>query len=145
MTRQHLVAIFRVIRQAVPIDGLRALRVALAEDSPRVIQGETVKPLPTLANADEDCARACVLGFAVWKGFRLCSVAHVARWFENLRRTIGAARPGDAARFVHWADFTPRDRMRAELVAVLDLILAEAAAEDGKGTDHAGRAALTAV
>jgi len=145
MTRQHLTAIFRVVAQAVPIDGLRALRKALAEDSPRVIQGETVKPLPTLANAEEDCARACVLGFAVWKGFRLLSVAYVARWFGHICRTIDAARPGDAARLVHWVDFTPRERMRAELVAVLDVVLAEAAAEDGKGADHAGRAALAAV
>src|SRR4051812_30523867 len=55
--------------------GLEALRKALHEDDPRLIQGATTSPPPLQCVQDWPVDACCVLGFCSWQGEALETVA----------------------------------------------------------------------
>lgn len=104
---------------------LVALRAALESDDPRLIQGSTTEPPPLACVQDWPCEAGCAIGFAGWQGEGLETVGEVNEFFARVCFDIDA-RLGEAAGcrwFLAWFDETPRDVMRRELLAEIDLAL----------------------
>ena len=105
--------------------GLVALRHALNDDDSRLTQGSTVTP-PALVCVNEWPAEAaCAIGFCGWQGDDLRTVGEVAE-FHATRCFEADQRLGEPAAcrwFLNWFDDTPRDEMRRELLAEVDLAL----------------------
>lgn len=57
--------------------GLLALRLALEEDSPTLIQGATVRPLPIPGQYDSEPTEADPVAYAIWRGESLRTVRQV--------------------------------------------------------------------
>jgi len=108
------------------VTGLTALLDALREDSPRLIQGATVEPPPLPACADWPVECACVLGYALWHGERLKTVADLERRFAEVcaecDRRMGE--PASVRWLLNWADETPRVEMRLALATEVNRALA---------------------
>jgi len=110
----------------MPTEGLEALKKALIDDDPRLMQGKTTDPPPLNCVAHWDCEGACALGFMGWHGKGLQRVGQVEEFFAEscfqADRAIGVAA---ACRwFLNWFDDTPREEMRRELAAEIDIELA---------------------
>ena len=74
---------------------------------------------------------ACALGFCGWQGDRLDTVGEVEEFFARCCFEADQ-RLGEAAAcrwFLNWFDDTPRDEMRAELLAEIEWALEERNAE----------------
>jgi hypothetical protein len=106
--------------------GLLALREGLAEDDFRLTQGRTTWPLCTPKFAQSPCEGACVLGYAAWQGERRPSVGEVDEFFGlccwEADERLG--HPGACREFLNWYDDVPRDEMRREMLAEVELELA---------------------
>lgn len=107
-------------------DGLRALRMAVVEDDPRLIQGVTTSPPPLQSLQEWPVEGACGLGYCGWQGEGLQTVAAVEEYFAQLCFEADQAlgEPAACRWFLNWFDDTPRAEMRALLVAEIDLALA---------------------
>ena len=94
-------------------DGLIALRKALIDDDPKLIQGGTTNPPPLQCVQDWPCEAACALGYAGWQGDGLNTVGEVEEYFARMCHEIDQ-RIGEPAgcRWLNWFDETPRDEMR---------------------------------
>jgi hypothetical protein len=107
--------------------GLEALRQALCEDDPRLIQGATTSPPPLQCVQDWPVDACCVLGYCSWQTEDLETVAEVEEEFARLcfeaDQVLGE--PAACRYFLNWYDETPRDEMRRELLAEVDLALAD--------------------
>jgi hypothetical protein len=105
---------------------LAALADALERDDPALVQGATTVPPPLTTLQDWPCEGACLLAYAGWRGGGLTSVGEVEEFFAELCGRIDQAMGEPAAcRYVmHAWDETPRDTMRAELLAEVRLALA---------------------
>ena len=105
---------------------LTALRDALVADDPRLTQGSTTTPPPLQCVQDFDVEAACALGFCAWKGAGLATVGEVEEFFARAcfetDRRLGQA--GACSWFLNWFDDAPRDEMRRELLAEVELALA---------------------
>jgi hypothetical protein len=105
--------------------GLVALRDALAADDPRLVQGSTSVPPPLTAVQDWPVEAACAVGFCGWLGEDLVSVGQVEESFARAcfecDRRMGE--PAACRWFLNWFDDTPRDEMRRELLAEVELAL----------------------
>lgn len=106
-------------------DSLQALLAALVNDDPRVIQGATTMPPPLECIQDWPVEAACGIGFCGWQGNGLKTVAEVEEYimwvcFEVDQKLgeLAACRS-----FLNWFDETPRDQMRIELIAEINLAL----------------------
>lgn len=106
--------------------GLEALRDALVDDDPRLLQGCT-----TLPAALEDAVRwpveaACVIGYCGWQSEGLETVAAVEEFFAraclDADERLGC--PAACRWFLNWFDETPRDQMRELLLPEVVAILA---------------------
>jgi hypothetical protein len=100
-------------------EGLEALRRALAEDDPRLLQGATTTPPPLQCVQDWPIEAACVLGYCGWHGEGLETVAEVEEFFARLcfeaDKVLGE--PAACRWFLNWYDETPRAAMREQLLA----------------------------
>lgn len=128
--------------------GLNALAVALYNDAPELVQGSTSVPPPLLSCEDMPTEGADAVAFVGWKAGRLARdaegktrVREVEKFFAESCALCNGQLPGDAAcrAFLAWFDTTPRDLMRAELLAELRWNLA--AAPDPLHPDGPGRLA----
>lgn len=107
--------------------GLEALAAGLRDDDPALVQGATTVPPPLLAVQDWPCEGACAVGYAAWKGDGDDTVGAVEEAFARVVFDAGGLLrdPSGARGFLNWFDDTPRDAMRAELLAEVELALAE--------------------
>jgi hypothetical protein len=100
-------------------DGLRALRTALIEDDPRLIQGHTTVPAASYRDRNRVCRGACAIGYCYWVGHELRTVGEVRLMFEMVTDDADSNFPGQARElygFIRWFDRVNRARMRAELL-----------------------------
>ena len=107
--------------------GLQALKRALIEDDARLIQGATTSPPPLQCVQDWPVEGACLTGFCGWQGNDLATVAEVEEYFSqicfNADQVLGE--PAACRWLLNWYDETPRDVMRRELLAEVELTLKE--------------------
>jgi hypothetical protein len=110
--------------------GLTALRDALVSDDPRLTQGSTTTPPPLMCVRDFDVEAACALGFCGWQGDGLTTVGEVEEFFARacFEADQKLGEPAACRWFLNWFDDTPRDRMRRELLAEVELALRDRAA-----------------
>lgn len=109
--------------------GLLALKEALASDSPLLIQDATVLPFPTPNREDAPCVGACPIVFTAWQGDGINTVGELEELFSKMcyeaDQRIGE--PAVVRYLLNWFDDTPRDIMRAELLAEVCRALSERA------------------
>jgi hypothetical protein len=133
----------RGVAPLLSTDGLEALRKALAEDDVRLLQGATTTPPPLHCVQDWPVEAACPIGYA-WAtalggfsklddGTNNPEPALVAEVEEQFARTCfecdqRVGEPAAVRWFLNWADDTPRDEMRRELLPEVDAELARRAA-----------------
>lgn len=102
--------------------GLAALRQALANDDPRLRQGCTTCPPPLNCVLGWPVKAACCIGLCGWLGEGLTTVGQVEEYFADrcneADRRLGM--PAACRHFNHFFDDTPRDIMRAELLAEVE-------------------------
>jgi hypothetical protein len=107
--------------------GLEALRRALADDDPTLLQAATTEPPPLQPLADWPVEAACAVAYAGWQGDGLSTVAEVEEFFA---RTCYAAElhlgeAGACRWFMNWYDETPRAEMRRQLLEEVTRILSQ--------------------
>lgn len=107
--------------------GLTALRDALRGDDHRLTQGSTTTPPPLMCVQDWPVEGACALGYCGWHGDGLQSVGEVEEFFAKccFEADQRLGEPAACRWFLNWFDDTPRDDMRRELLAEVELALAE--------------------
>lgn len=106
-------------------NALTALRMALETDDPHLVQGATTTPPPLMCVKDYPVEGACALGFCGWQGEGLDSVGETEEYFARCCFEADQ-RLGEAAAcrwFLNWFDETPRNEMRRELMAEVDLAI----------------------
>lgn len=98
--------------------GLQALKQALEQDDPRLIQGATTTPPPLQCVQDWPVEAACALSFCGWRGDELEYVGEVEEYFARMcydcDQLLGE--PAGCRWFLNWFDETPRDEMRSLLL-----------------------------
>jgi hypothetical protein len=106
--------------------GLQALKRALTQDDPTLLQGATTSPPPLQAVQDWPVEAACAVAYAGWQGEGLQTVGDVEDYFANVcfeaDKLLGE--PAGCRWFLNWFDETPRGQMRLSLAAEIDLALA---------------------
>ena len=114
------------------IDALEALRRALAEDDPRLIQHATTNPPPLQCVQDWPCEGACLLAFAVTADLGglapaqgCASVAAVEEAFARLCFEIDEAmgEPAACRRLLNFWDDASREAARRELLIEVEATL----------------------
>jgi hypothetical protein len=107
--------------------GLMALRDALRSDDPRLVQGATTTPPPLMCVQDWPVEACCALGFCGWQGDALFTVGEVEEHFAKccFEADQRLGEPAACRWFLNWFDDTPRTEMRRELLAEVELALAE--------------------
>lgn len=104
---------------------LEALRDALRDDDPRLLQGCTTNPPPLMVVLDWPVEGACATGFCGWQGEELGTVGEVEEFFAEVcflaDQRLGE--PAACRHFLNWYDDTPRDEMRRELLAEVERCL----------------------
>lgn len=104
---------------------LEALRKALVNDDPRLLQGATTMPPPMQCVQDWSCESACGLGYAGWQGEGLVTILEVEEFFAKICFEIDQrlGEPAAARYFLNWFDETPRHEMRRELLSEVEIAL----------------------
>jgi len=107
--------------------GLEALRDALLLDDPRLTQGSTTTPPPLMCVQDWPVEAACALGYCGWQGDTLDTVGQVEEFFARacFEADQRLGEPAACRWFLNWFDDTPRAQMRRDLLAEVELALAE--------------------
>jgi hypothetical protein len=107
--------------------GLQALQQALQTDDERVLQGATTSPPPLHSVRDWAVEAACVIGYCGWQGDGLRTVSEVEEFFAEVCSEVDKALgEGAACRwFLNWFDDSPRQEVRALLLAEVGRTLAE--------------------
>ncbi len=120
-------AVWRAGAPLLPTAGLEALATALETDSPLLLQGATTEPPPLKLCSDWPCEKACVVGYCGWQGEGLVTIEEVETffgvWCEELRALLNTDDAAPCRHFLNWADETPRDQMRRELLPEVRLEL----------------------
>src|SRR2546421_7128267 len=108
-------------------ESLESLRQALVHDDPRLLQGAPTPPPPLQCVQDWPVEAACVIGYCGWQGDGLETVAEVEAYFARLCYETDQAlgEPAACRWFLNWFDETPRDEVRTELLAEVNLALAQ--------------------
>ena len=118
--------------------GLEALGRALTDDDARLLQGATTTPPPLQCVQDWPVEAACALGFCGWQGEGLETVAEVEEFFARMCFEIDQhlGEPAACRWFLNWFDETPRDEMRALLLAEVNRVLTQRqSADTGEATE----------
>lgn len=109
---------------------LAALREALEKDDKRLTQGSTTTPPPLMCVQDWPVEAGCAFGFCgavEMGGFGVATVGQCENFFARVcfdaDRRLGE--PAGCRHFLNWFDDTPRDEMRRELLAEVELALKE--------------------
>jgi hypothetical protein len=109
---------------------LSSLAEGLRTDDPRLQQGQTTTPPPLSCVQDWPCEAADALGYSGWIGNELKNVGEVEDYFArccfDADNLLGE--PAACRWFLNWFDYTPRDVMRRELLAEVDLALSQRSA-----------------
>lgn len=112
---------------AISTKGLVALRDALESDDPRLLQGATTMPPPLECVQDWPCEGACLIALTGWlveDGAE--TVGEVEEYYA--RKCFDAdqllGEPAGCRHLLNWFDDTPRDEMRAEMLAEVILSIA---------------------
>ncbi len=107
--------------------GLMSLRDALRSDDPRLVQGATTTPPPLMCVQDWPVEACCALGYCGWQGDALHTVGEVEEHFAKccFEADQRLGEPAACRWFLNWFDDTPRSEMRRELLAEVELALAE--------------------
>jgi hypothetical protein len=107
--------------------GLMSLRDALRSDDPRLVQGATTTPPPLMCVQDWPVEACCALGFCGWQGDALNTVGEVEEHFAKccFEADQRLGEPAACRWFLNWFDDTPRSEMRRELLAEVELALAD--------------------
>ncbi len=107
---------------------LRALQMALEEDSPELLQGATTTPPPLQCVRDWLCEAACPVSYMGWKAGdgeveELLTVDEVETWFAKMCFEIDSrlGEPAGCRHFLNWVDETDRSEMRRELLEEVKL------------------------
>jgi hypothetical protein len=110
---------------ALSTPNLVCLRDALRHDDPRLQQGSTTRPAAHCVAADYPCEGACALGFCGWQAGCL-SVGEVEEFFARAcwEADERLGEPAACRWFLNWFDDTPRQQMRGDLLAEVELALA---------------------
>jgi hypothetical protein len=105
--------------------GLIALREAIERDDPRLVQQSTTVPKPLMCVQDWPVEAACALGLCGWLGDGLETVGEVAEYFSRccFEADLLLKNPGECRWYLNWFDDCPRDEMRRELLAEVELEL----------------------
>lgn len=108
---------------------LLALADALRTDDARLLQGATTEPPPLLCVQDWPCKGGCPIAYAgvqALGGFGAVTVGAVEEFFAVACHDCGVRMGVPAAErfFLNAWDDTPRDEMRRELLAEVELALA---------------------
>ncbi len=109
------------------VRALEALQQALASDDVHLIQGETTIPGGTVCKVHWPVDGACLLAYPGWQTEGMETVAEVETFFASLCASVDD-RMGEQAscrHLIEWFDDTDRDEMRKELLAEVELALAE--------------------
>ena len=106
--------------------GLEALRRALLQDDPRLQQGATTTPPPLQCVEDWPVEGACAVGYCGWQGDGLETVGEVEEFFARMcfacDQRLGE--PAGCHWLLNWLDGTPREEMRAKMLAEVNRSLA---------------------
>jgi hypothetical protein len=110
---------------------LDALRRALLEDDPRLLQGATTTPPPLQCVQDWPVEKACALGYCGWQGDGLETVAEVEEFFARVccEADLRLGEPAACRWFLNWFDDTPRDEMRNLLLGEVNRSLGQRLAQ----------------
>lgn len=134
MTDEHPDSWRRVFRQGfapiVSTEILVALRDALRADDPRLTQGSTTTPPPLMAVQDWPVEAACLSAFCGVVengGFEVATVGQVEESFARLCFDIDQrlGQPAECRHLLNFWDNTPRPDAIRELLAEIDLALAQ--------------------
>jgi hypothetical protein len=117
--------------------GLDALRRALVNDDPRLLQGATTSPPPLQCVQEWPVEAACGLGYCGWQGEGLETVAEVEDFFARLcfEADQRLGEPAACRWFLNWFDDTPREEMRSLLLAEVNRTLAQRLADSDTESD----------
>ena|ERR1035438_7820180 len=105
--------------------GLCALQLALLKDDRRLVQGTVSLPPPLDVSRDQTVEGTCAVSFCGWRGEGLRSVGQIEAYFHRVCDAADAAFHEAAAcrYFLNWFDDAPREEMRRELLAEVNLAL----------------------
>jgi hypothetical protein len=97
---------------------LEALRQALENDDPRLIQGKTMVPPYWKSRQNAPVEAAGALAYCGWQGEGLETIGAVESFFLQLCIDIGLRldEPMVSKCFIDWYDETPREQMRKQLL-----------------------------
>ncbi len=109
---------------------LEALRKAVVEDDPRLMQDATTSPVPLQCVQDWPVEAACAIGFCGWQGEGLASVSEVNEYFARICFAADQAlgEPAGCRWFLIAFDEMPREEIRRMLLPEISRVLAERAA-----------------
>jgi GNAT superfamily N-acetyltransferase len=124
-----------IFRQGVApqfsLPGLKALRDALRDDDPRLIQGSTVCPVVLLAGEKDELIGACLLAYPFWQGDGFQRL----RMVESAAAEVAAQAAAKVGRFVyvflHFYDHTPRAEAFRELLPEVEAVIKTRLAAEG--------------
>lgn len=110
---------------AISDRGLNALREALLANDPRLTQGSATNPPALECIQDWVVEGADVVAICGWLGEGLATVGEVREYWDRLcyEADVNLGEPAACRWFLNWIDETPRDTMRRELLAEVDLEL----------------------
>jgi len=102
----------------LPGAGLEALRLALAEDDPELLQGATTKPPPLACVREWPCEACCPVAYALWRGLGLATVGEVEEFWARLcfEADLALDEPAAVLWFLNWWDSVPRAEARRALL-----------------------------
>lgn len=111
----------------LPTAGLEALAEALRTDDATLLQGSTTRPAPLACVAEWRCEGGCLVSFCGWRGEGLVQVGDVDDWFaaKCFQADQLCGEPHACRHLLNWFDDSPRDVMRAELLAEVELVLSQ--------------------
>jgi hypothetical protein len=97
---------------------LNVLKVALATDDPKLLQGATTSPPPLECVRDWPCEGACLLGYCGWQGDGQETVGEVEDFFAHacFQADLNIGEQAACRWLLNWFDDTPRSEMRAQLL-----------------------------
>src|SRR3954470_22900615 len=115
------------VEPLVSTEGLEALRRALMNDDPRLLQGATSSPPPLACVQDWPIEGSCAIGYTGWQGGGLETVGEVEEYFARMcyETDLRMGEPAGCRWFLNWFDETPREEMRGLLVGEINRVLAE--------------------
>lgn len=111
----------------IVIEWLTALRDGLRDDDKRIVQGQTAIPPVAHSVRDWPLEAADALTFCGWQGSGHGTVGEGEEYFALLcyRADQVLGEPAGCRWFLNWYDDTPRDQMRCDLLAEVELELAK--------------------